>query len=435
MDITALEAKLALAQEAFSLWGREPCSTRAMFFVKIIQILNTEKDVLAGLMAKEMGKPLAQGLAEISKCALVCEYYAEEAHRHLSPDKIISDASESLVCYEPLGPILIIMPWNFPFWQVFRFAAPALMAGNVVLLKHAPNVPGCAEAIEKLFLDAGFPRGCFQNLPIDVSMVENVIKDTRIRGVSLTGSDRAGRAVASQAGSAIKKVVLELGGSDPFIVLADADLEQACDVATASRTMNSGQTCISAKRFIVHESLAEAFIKGLKGNFEKLVIGDPLDSRTQIGPMARKDLLENLDRQVRESVAQGARVLCGGKPVPGKGYYYPPTLLVDVKKGMSVYDEETFGPVAAVISVKDDEDAIRVANDTPYGLAASLWTRNLDKARKLAGQIEAGCVFINGMVKSDPRLPFGGIKQSGYGRELGPHGIREFTNIKTIWIK
>ena len=385
-------------------------------------------------MALEMGKPVAQGEAEVDKCAWVCEYYADHAEAFLAEQPRETDASRSYVRFDPLGPVLAVMPWNFPFWQVFRFAAPALMAGNAGVLKHASNVPRCALAIEEIFREAGFPRGLFATALVGSSAVAALIADPRIVAVTLTGSDSAGSKIAEQAGRVLKKTVLELGGSDPFIVLADADLAAAARTAADARLVNSGQSCIAAKRFIVVEAVADQFLERFLAELRSRRMGDPLARETQVGPQARGDLRDSLHKQVEESVKRGAKLLLGGEIPAGKGAFYPPTLLTAVDKGMPAFDEETFGPVAAVIRAKDEADAVRLANDSAFGLGASLWTRDRARAERMAKQIEAGAVFVNALVKSDPRLPFGGIKRSGYGRELSEYGIREFVNIKSVWI-
>jgi succinate-semialdehyde dehydrogenase/glutarate-semialdehyde dehydrogenase len=386
-------------------------------------------------MTEEMGKTIVSAEAEVVKCAWVCDHYAENGAAWLAPERIKTDASDSFVRFDPLGPVLAVMPWNFPFWQVFRFAAPALMAGNVALLKHASNVPGCALAIEQIFLEAGAPEGVFTTLLTGNKAVEQVLESPIVQAVTLTGSDPAGRAVAAKAGSLLKKTVLELGGSDPFIVLADADPEEAAKEAAKARCINNGQSCIAAKRFIVQEPLADRFEQAMTREMAALKVGDPMDRATDVGPLAREDLLHDLDRQVKETVAKGARLLTGGERLPGRGYYYAPTVLARVEPGMVAFDEETFGPVAAITRAKSVEHAVELANRSKFGLGASLWTKDLDRARELARQIEAGAVFANGMVKSDPRLPFGGIKTSGYGRELSHYGLREFVNVKSVWIR
>ncbi len=430
-----LDYKLANAHSTFLNWKNADFEFRAELMKKMAVYLRENKSDLARLMSIEMGKTLAAGEAEIEKCALTCDYYADNAKRMLSHEPLNTDASESYVEFDPLGVVLAIMPWNFPFWQVYRFAAPAIMAGNVGILKHASNVPQCAEAIEKAFIDCGFPQGAFQNILLRSSRVEKVIRDKRISAVTLTGSEKAGSEVAKIAGEELKKVVLELGGSDPFIVLEDADVSLACDVAVAARLQNNvGQSCISAKRFIVHAAIADEFAKGVAERFKNLRIGNPLDPSTQVGPLATESGLIELEKQVNESVKKGAVLLRGGRRMR-QGYFYEPTVLSNVKKGMPVYDEEVFGPVLAIIAVDSDKEAIRVANDTPYGLGSSLFTKDIDLAKKLIPQLEAGAVFVNGPVKSDPRAPFGGIKKSGYGRELSHYGIKEFVNIKTVWIK
>jgi len=425
--------RLRQAGDAFETWSSLSFSARSRKMKRVAALLRKDEVAHATLISQEMGKPIKQSRAEVLKCASACDYFADHAEAFLSSDTIKTDGSDSLVAYEPLGAILAVMPWNFPFWQVFRFAAPTLMAGNVAVLKHASNVPGCSLAIERIFSEAGFPDGAFKSMLIRASIVNDLIKHPVIKAVSLTGSERAGRMVATEAGSSLKKCVLELGGSDPFVVLDDANIDDAIDGAVLGRTQNAGQSCIAAKRFIVTRKSSKKFIDRFVSKMEDLVVGPPLDESTEIGPLAREDLIDDLDAMVRASVDRGAEVLCGGKRRVGPGYYYAPTVISKVTPGMEVFDEETFGPVAAVSVVKNMEEAVALANKSRYGLGASIWTRDLDIAAQLAPRIEAGSVFINGIVKSDPRLPFGGIKASGYGRELSVAGIREFVNIKTVW--
>jgi succinate-semialdehyde dehydrogenase/glutarate-semialdehyde dehydrogenase len=388
---------------------------------------------LATLMALEMGKPVRQGRAEIEKCAWVCEYYAEHAARFLAPETVATDARRSFVTFQPLGVVLAVMPWNFPFWQVFRFAAPALMAGNAGLLKHASNVCGCALAIEDVFTEAGFPRGVFKTLLVGSGAVEGIIAHGAVKAVTLTGSAPAGRAVARAAGEHLKKTVLELGGSDAYVILEDADIEGAAAICAAARLINSGQSCIAAKRFILPASRETEFTDIFLQKMITARVGDPLDEATDVGPLARPDLRDDLHRQVVNSIRDGASCLSGGAIPAGPGAFYPPTVLAGVRRGMSAYDEELFGPVAALITVKDEEEAIRVANDTSFGLGAAVFTLDLERGERIAAaRIEAGSCFVNSSVKSDPRLPFGGIKESGYGRELSHFGIREFVNVKTV---
>ncbi len=427
---------IAKTDRAFSLWRGTAFSQRARLLKHAAQILRDDADRYAELMALEMGKTIGEGRAEALKCAWVCEYYAENAQLFLAPELVQTDASKSFVTFQPLGVILAVMPWNFPFWQVFRFAAPALMAGNAGILKHASNVPGCALAIEDVFKKAGFPEDIFRTLLIGSDMVDWVIEHPSVRAVTLTGSTPAGKAVAAKAGSVLKKTVLELGGSDPYIVLEDADLEATVATCAVSRLINAGQSCIAAKRFIVVEKVVRRFEELLVENMRAKKMGDPLDETVNIGPMARYDLRDELHRQVVESVAMGAQCLLGGEIPSGDGAFYPPSVLTNIKKGMPAYDEELFGPVAAIVPVKDEGEAIAVANDSIFGLGAAIFTADIKKAERLAEEeIQAGSCFVNAFVKSDPRLPFGGIKESGYGRELSHFGIKEFVNIKTIYIK
>ena len=415
-------------------WKETSFEHRSGLLRNAARILRERKETYARLMTEEMGKIIRESKAEIEKCANACDYYADHAAELLEDQVIPSDASRSLVVFQPLGIILAVMPWNFPFWQVFRFAAPTLMAGNAAVLKHASNVPGCALAIEEIFHDAGFPKNLFRTLMIPSKEVKGVIADPRIAAVTLTGSESAGSEVAALAGHHIKKTVLELGGSDAFIILEDADMEKAVKTAITARMINQGQSCIAAKRFIVVESRTAEFEGRMKLALESLRMGDPMDPQTDLGPLARKDIADEIDKQVQRSIAAGARLVLGGKPVNRPGCYYLPTVLSDVKKGMAVYNEETFGPVISIISVKDENEAIAVANDSKFGLGGSVWTENRERGEAVARRIETGAVFVNGLVKSDLRLPFGGIKKSGYGRELSEFGIREFVNIKTIWI-
>ena len=429
-----VDAAVEAAHTAFAVWRTQPVAARADRLRAAAATLRARQARYAALMTAEMGKSIAEAEAEIEKCAWACDYYAENGARFLAAEPVATNARESYVEFVPLGVVLAIMPWNFPFWQVFRFAAPALMAGNTAVLKHASNVPGCALAIEEVFRDSGFPAGALRTILVPGAEAEALIADPRIRAVTLTGSEAAGARVAAAAGRAVKKTVLELGGSDPFIVLADADLAAAATTAARARNLNSGQSCIAAKRFLVEAGVADAFEEHFCAAVAALRMGDPMDRATQIGPLARADLRDALHRQVRESVAQGAQAAVGGAMPPGPGYFYPPTVLTRVTPAMPVFREETFGPVAAVVRVADADDAVRRANESPFGLGSALWTADLDRARRLAREIEAGSVFINGMVASDPRLPFGGVKHSGYGRELSVFGIREFVNIQTVWI-
>src|SRR4030095_10729339 len=429
-----VEEKLELAAQTFLAYRRTSFEERAQKMFRAGEILEKEKLGFGKVMTTEMGKPIKAAIGEAEKCAWVCRYYAENAQRHLADQLVETDAKRSFVRFQPLGPVLAVMPWNFPFWQVFRFAAPALMAGNVALLKHASNVPQCALAIEEIFRRSEFPAGAFQSLLIGADAVERILKDDRIVAVTLTGSEPAGSSVASIAGKNIKKTVLELGGSDPFIVMPSADLNKAVTTAVKARTINNGQSCIAAKRFIVATEIYDEFERRFVAEMKALRVGDPLDEATEIGPLATQQIVKDLERQVNDAVAQGARVVTGGRRLPRPGNYYEPTVLVDVDPSTPVSCEEIFGPVAMLFRVNNASDAIRLANSTPFGLGAAAWTTDEREQERFINELEAGCVFINGMVASDPRLPFGGIKHSGYGRELSEFGIREFVNIKTVWI-
>ncbi len=429
------EAVLAEVSATNVPWQAMSFAERARLFRNAAAELRANIAHYAGIITLEMGKIVNEARAEIEKCALGCEYYADHAEALLQDEAIESDAGSSYVAYLPLGTVLAIMPWNFPFWQAFRFAAPSLMAGNTAVLKHASNVPQCALAVEEVFRKAGFPQGVFRTLMISATQAEKLIADPRIQAVTLTGSEAAGRKVAATAGAHLKKTVLELGGSDAFIVMSDADLEQAASVGVASRFLNCGQSCIAAKRFILAEPIADEFIRLFRHKARALRMGDPAREDTQLGPMARADLRDQLHRQVTASVTAGATFVLHGGPAAGPGFFYEPTIIDRVRPGMRAYEEELFGPVAVVIRAENDEDTVRIANDSRYGLGASLWTRITKKGERLARRIQSGASFVNGLVKSDPRLPFGGIKASGYGRELSVHGIREFVNIKTVWIK
>ena len=434
-DDASVEAALQQVAEATPAWADTPIQQRCALMRKAAQVLRDNKDEYARIITTEMGKLINDARAEVEKCALVCDYYADHGPAFLQDELIESDASKSLVAHLPLGTVLAVMPWNFPFWQVFRFAAPTLVAGNTGLLKHASNVPESALAIEAVFHKAGFPAGVFRTLMIRASQVQQVIEDPRVHAVTLTGSEAAGRKVAAVAGANLKKTVLELGGSDAFIVLEDADLDETVKLAVMSRFLNTGQSCIAAKRFIVVDAIAEDFLTRFKAGAEALQLGDPLQETTTLAPMARTDLRDELHQQVQDSIAAGAVVVTGCEPAERGGAYYPPSILDGVQPGMRAYEEELFGPVAIVIRARDEEDAIRIANDSPYGLGGSIWTRDNARGERLARRMQSGATFINGLVKSDPRLPFGGVKNSGYGRELSLHGIREFVNAKTIWIK
>ena len=434
MDASRLEAALGRAADAAAEWGARAVSARAQCLRELARVLRRDRESLAGMATREMGKRLVEARAEVDKCATACDYYADRGPDFLQDTMLASDAGRSFVTWQPLGTVLLVMPWNFPYWQAFRQAIPATLAGNTVLLKHASNVPGCAKNLEHVFADAGFPPGVFQNLPVSSEAVSEIIADPRVHGVSLTGSEGAGRAVGAAAGKALKSSVLELGGSDAFVVLADADLDATVEQAVRGRFQNNGETCIAAKRFIVEESIASDFVERFGKAIEGLVVGDPTDDATNVGPIARDDLRDELHDQVQRSIAGGARLVTGGEPLEGPGYFYAPTLLDAVEPGMAAFDEETFGPVAAVTRARDADHAIELANRSRFGLGGSVWTADTVRGEALARRLECGCAFVNGIVKSDPRLPFGGVKDSGYGRELSELGIREFVNAKTIWV-
>ena len=429
-----LEATLERARTAFADWRTTSFDRRATTLRSAAQRLRDRKTELAGVIAREMGKPIVEAEAEIDKCAKACDFYADHAPDFLADETVKSNATESYVAYRPLGPVLAVMPWNYPFWQVFRFAAPALMAGNVGVLKHASNVTRSSLEIERVLREAGFPEGTFASVIVPGKEVEKMIDDPRIAAVTLTGSEQTGVCVAGAAGRNLKKTVLELGGSDAFIVLADADLDAAAKMAVKSRFQNSGQSCIAAKRFIVEDAVYDAFSERFVAEAKKLVIGDPHERTTTMGPMARHDLRETLAGLVKETVTRGGRLALGGREAKREGFYFEPTIVLNVTPGMPMFDEETFGPAAAVVRAKNADDAVKLANDSRYGLGGNLWTRDLDRAKTIVTRLESGGVFINGITASDPRLPFGGVKHSGYGRELSWFGIREFTNIQTVWI-
>jgi succinate-semialdehyde dehydrogenase/glutarate-semialdehyde dehydrogenase len=436
MTLGQIESIINKTNEAFLEWKETDFSFRKSLMKKAAEVLRSNKKKYADLMTIEMGKPIKQSFAEVEKCAWVCDYFADNAEEFLNDELIKTDASKSFVTFQPLGVVLAVMPWNFPFWQVFRFAAPNLMAGNAGILKHSSNVTGCGLAIEEIFREAGFPENLFRTVVVSSKSVGEIINNKNIIAVTLTGSVPAGKSVAEKAGSVLKKTVLELGGSDPYLVLEDADLEQTAATCVNSRLINGGQSCIAAKRFIIVESIYDQFEKIFIENMRTKKMGDPFDETNELGPQASANLRDELHRQVEESIKKGAKLLLGGKIPDGKGAYYPPTVLSDVKKGMPAYDEELFGPVAALIKVKDEEEGIKIANDTSFGLGAAVFTKDITRGEEIAAKkLNAGCCFVNEFVKSDPRLPFGGIKESGYGRELSVYGIREFVNIKTVYIK
>jgi succinate-semialdehyde dehydrogenase/glutarate-semialdehyde dehydrogenase len=434
LNDSEIDKRLKRAERAFAHHRREPLTKRAELLMATAALLHQEKDKFAHTITLEMGKLLRAAVEEVEKCARACRYYAENAERFLEDEPAQTNAARSYVRYEPLGPVLAIMPWNFPFWQVFRFAVPALMVGNVGVLKHAANVPQCALAIEQIFCRAGFDEGVFQTLLIEARQVEKVIVDPRVKAVTLTGSEKAGSAVASAAAREIKKSVLELGGSDAFIVMPSADFEAALSSAVKARTMNSGQSCIAAKRFFVAEKVYENFLREFVERMRALKVGNPLDETTEIGPLATEQILSGVHDQVQKSIAAGAKLLTGGNRIHGSGFFYEPTVLVDVPRESPAYREEVFGPVASIFHVKNAADAVELANDSIFGLGASAWTNDPAEQEVFVSELDTGMVFINAIVASDPRLPFGGVKRSGFGRELGAHGIREFTNAKTIWI-
>src|SRR6266498_819214 len=429
-----VEEKIERAAEIFQRYRRIPVDARARMMARAAEILEAEKEVFGRLMTTEMGKPLRAAIEEAAKCAWGCRFYAEKAAEFLADEAPPTGPKQAFVRYQPLGPVLAVMPWNFPFWQVFRFAAPALMAGNVGLLKHASNVPQCALAIEEIFCRAGFADGVFQTLLIEPEQVEKVIANPRVKAVTLTGSEKAGSAVAGMAAHEIKKSVLELGGSDPFIVMPSADFESALNIAVKARTINTGQSCIAAKRLLIADKIYDEFLEQFVARMRALKLGNPMDPATEIGPLATEKILQGVHDQVQKSIASGAKLLTGGNRIHGPGFFYEPTVLVDVPKESPAYREELFGPVAAVFRVNNADAAIELANDTTFGLAASAWTNDPKEQKLFTSELETGMVFINAMVASDPRLPFGGVKRSGFGRELGAVGIREFTNAKTIWI-
>jgi succinate-semialdehyde dehydrogenase/glutarate-semialdehyde dehydrogenase len=430
-----VDGKITKAAAAFHSYRKTPFPDRVRWITKAAEILESEKETIGRLMTLEMGKTLPSAIAEAEKCAATCRYYAENAARFVADEPIATSAAKSFIRYQPIGIVLAVMPWNFPFWQVFRFLAPGLMAGNVGLLKHASNVPQCALKIEEIVCRAGFPEGVFQTLLIGASQVDRILNDPRVAAATLTGSEQAGIQVGISAAKRIKKVVLELGGSDPFIVMPSANLEEAAATAVKARVINNGQSCIAAKRFIVHEQIADEFEKEFVSRMQSLKLGDPFDPETDVGPLATPDAVKDLDADVQKSIHAGAKHLTGGTPIAGAGNFYQPTVLTDIPKDSPAYREELFGPVACLFRVKSIEEAVAVANDVRFGLGASAWTNDPAEREFFINELEAGMVFINQMVVSDPRVPFGGVKASGHGRELGPYGIREFTNIKTVWIR
>ncbi len=435
MSESAIENTIYKSLLSWQSWKKRSFSSRSELMKNAAAVLRKNKNEYARLITLEMGKLIGESISEVEKCALVCDYYADHTETMLKDEFVETDGQKSFITFQPIGPVLAVMPWNYPFWQVFRFAAPALMAGNTGLLKHASNVQGCALAIEKVFLDAGFPENVFSSLIIGSSKVESVIKNPAVKATTLTGSEMAGRYIAEASGKYLKKSVLELGGSDPFIVLSDANLKEAAKTGVKSRMLTSGQTCISAKRFIVKEDIADQFIGLIKNELETLKAGDPLDPNTSLAPLAQIRFAHDLHNQISESVRMGAKVITGANYEDNTSCFYPPTILTNITESMPVFKEETFGPVVAVITVKNDKEIVEVANNSPFGLGCSIWTEDIKKGESLGREIDAGAIFINGLVKSDPRLPFGGVKNSGYGRELSNYGIKEFCNIKTIWIK
>jgi succinate-semialdehyde dehydrogenase/glutarate-semialdehyde dehydrogenase len=433
MSSAEVESVLARAEQAFQHNRRQPIAWRAERMLELAQRLRQARDQLAHLVTTEMGKPLTEAEAEVDKCATSCEYYAHQAASFLADEAAPSDSPRSLIAFRPLGVILAIMPWNYPLWQVLRFAAPALMAGNSAVLKHAPNCFGSALALERLVGEASFPEGSLSALIVGVEPISGVLADPRVRAVTLTGSDLAGSRVAEMAGKVVKKAVLELGGSDFFLVLADADVDQAAEIGVRSRFQNAGQTCIAAKRFLIAEEIADAFQERFLQIAVQIPVGDPLDPKTRLGPLARSDLREKLQQQVLRSVAEGAEVILGGEIAAGTGFFYAPTMVLGARPGMAVFDEETFGPVAAFTRFQTEEEALLLANHSRYGLGGNIWTGDVERGVALAAELDTGGVFVNGMTHSDARIPFGGVKRSGYGRELHHFGIREFTNIQTVW--